>query len=70
MDADNQHQPEDIKKLVTPILNGDYDLVIGSRILGSHEGTNKLRNTGIHLFSKMINLITTAKSFEIPAVSA
>lgn len=59
MDADNQHQPEDIEKLVKPILSGEYDLVIGSRILGSHEGVNRLRNTGINLFSKMINIITS-----------
>ncbi len=34
MDADNQHLPEEIERLVAPILNNEYDLVIGSRILG------------------------------------
>jgi hypothetical protein len=59
MDADNQHQPEDIERLVTPILSGEYDLVIGSRILGTHEGKNRLRNAGIIIFSKIINIITS-----------
>lgn len=59
MDADNQHQPEDIKELVMPILSGEYDLVIGSRILGSHEGTNILRSAGINFFSKIINIATS-----------
>lgn len=59
MDADNQHQPEDIVTLVQPILNRKYDLVIGSRILGEHEGTNRLRNTGIKYFSKIINIATS-----------
>jgi len=31
MDADGQHDPEDIPRLVAPILNDEADLVIGSR---------------------------------------
>ena len=48
MDADNQHSPDDLKKQVIPILNGQYDLVIGSRILGDHAktGINTMLNTG------------------------
>lgn len=32
MDADGQHDPAEIKKLISKVLNG-YDLVIGSRLL-------------------------------------
>ena len=34
MDADGQHNPEDIPRLVAPILDGEADLVIGSRYVG------------------------------------
>lgn len=33
LDGDGQHRPEDIPRLLTPILNGEADLVIGSRFL-------------------------------------
>ena len=33
MDADGQHMPEEIEKLVAPISRGHFDFVIGSRIL-------------------------------------
>ena len=33
MDADGQHDPEDIPRLVAPILDDEADLVIGSRFL-------------------------------------
>ncbi|HLD88586.1 MAG TPA: glycosyltransferase family 2 protein [Candidatus Nanoarchaeia archaeon] len=32
-DADGQHHPSDIKKLIKPILSGNADTVIGSRLL-------------------------------------
>jgi hypothetical protein len=58
MDADNQHNPQDIATMVMPILNDQYDLVIGSRILGNHEKATWFRSIGIVFFSKIISLIT------------
>jgi len=37
IDADGQHDPEDIPKLVEPILSGKADIVIGSRSLAGSE---------------------------------
>ena len=37
MDGDGQHDPKDIENLVTPILNGEVDVVLGSRKLQSGE---------------------------------
>ena len=34
MDADGQHDPRDISKLIEPVQDGTADLVIGSRFLG------------------------------------
>jgi glycosyltransferase involved in cell wall biosynthesis len=36
MDTDGQHNPEDIPKLTSPILDGTADMVIGSRYLNGH----------------------------------
>lgn len=58
MDADNQHRPEDLDKLIGPILDDKIDLVIGSRILGDQEKISRFRNIGIFLFSRIINYIT------------
>jgi glycosyltransferase involved in cell wall biosynthesis len=37
LDADYSDYPEELPRVVTPILAGDADLVIGSRILGERE---------------------------------
>lgn len=56
MDADGQHRPEEIERLIEPILEDKLDIVIGSRVLGEHEGTNKVRWLGIRVFSFIVNL--------------
>jgi hypothetical protein len=58
LDADNQHQPDEIHKLVEPIVDGRYDLVIGSRILGSAERDSLTRYTGVILFSRLVSWLT------------
>jgi hypothetical protein len=55
MDADGQHRPEDIEELVAPILDDEYDVVIGSRILGTREKDNPIRIAGVHVFSAIIS---------------
>ncbi len=61
MDADNQHLPEEIETIVDPILSDKFDLVIGSRVLGESCKSTLLRNTGINLFTKIINFVTGLK---------
>ncbi len=61
MDADNQHRPEDIEKLIRPILHDEADLVIGSRILGDQEKGSRFRQLGIHFFSRIISAATGVK---------
>ena len=57
MDSDGQHNPKEIPKLIKPLLEEDYDMVIGSRFLGSIKtsGVNKLGN---HLLNLLHFLIT------------
>lgn len=57
MDADGQHNPNEIETLVTPILKDDADFVIGSRIIGSSDKYSWFRLFGVGLYSKMINII-------------
>ena len=40
MDADGQHQPEDIPALLAKLSDG-YDMVVGARQSGSHAGTHR-----------------------------
>ncbi|MDO8669178.1 MAG: glycosyltransferase family 2 protein [Candidatus Buchananbacteria bacterium] len=37
-DADGQMQAQEIKKIIDPIASGEYDVVLGSRFLGSAKG--------------------------------
>lgn len=61
MDADNQHLPEDIETLILPIVENQFDLVIGSRIIGKHENDDWVRNVGISILTKIVNIITGLK---------
>ena len=61
MDADCQHRPEDMPTLVRPILAGDYEFVIGSRVLGQREKDSLLRITGVYLFGGLISLLLGKK---------
>jgi Glycosyl transferase family 2 len=57
MDADGQHLPEDLEGLVRPVVAGNLDLVIGSRLLGRQERANRLRLIGIHVFNAVIRAL-------------
>ena len=57
MDGDGQHDPTEIPRLVEPILAGEADFVIGSRIRGRHSDRAGLRALGVHLFSRLINVL-------------
>lgn len=61
MDSDGQHLAEDIEKVVKPVLEGEYDLVIGSRVLGEGVKSSVMRSVGILVFSKIMSLITGVK---------
>ena len=59
MDADGSHRPEDIPKLLVPLLNG-ADVVVGSRFIGKREqhATRKLNRFGNSMFNWLIAFIT------------
>jgi glycosyltransferase involved in cell wall biosynthesis len=57
LDADGQHNPEEIPKVVKPIADGVADLVIGSRFIDTC-GTKEMplyRRLGAQLITKLVN---------------
>jgi glycosyltransferase involved in cell wall biosynthesis len=57
MDTDGQHDPEEIQKLVAPILSGDADMVNGSRYMnGNGKNTPFYRRIGQNVLDKATNL--------------
>jgi GT2 family glycosyltransferase len=55
MDADGQHRPEEVEKLVSPLINDEYDIVIGSRILGSRQKDSLVRAAGVRIFGAIVS---------------
>jgi hypothetical protein len=58
LDADGQHSPEEISRLVAPILDGTADLVNGSRVLGTYEKDSQVRAAGVVIFNWLISALT------------
>ncbi len=56
LDGDGQHDPNDLPSILSPILNGEADLVIGSRHLGNGKGIPSYRRVG----QKMLDVVTNA----------
>jgi glycosyltransferase involved in cell wall biosynthesis len=57
MDSDGQHDPEDIPRLIDPILKGDADIVNGSRYMnGNEKNTPIYRRIGQNILDNATNL--------------
>ena len=54
-DADLQHDPQDLPKLINPILSNSADIVIGSRFLERNDHVKPYRKFGIKLITKIVN---------------
>jgi len=57
LDADGQHDPGEIERLVEPILAGRADFVIGSRLKGHHEAASLVRHVGIYVFNALVSIL-------------
>lgn len=58
MDADGQHDPEDLPALVGPVVAGQADYVQGSRFLGRYDDAGGARDLGIRGFTWLIKRLT------------
>jgi hypothetical protein len=61
MDADGQHQPSELSRLVSPIANGEVDVVNGSRVLGEADPNHAARELGVKLFAQLLSLLTWSR---------
>jgi hypothetical protein len=61
MDSDGQHDPQEMERLVKPLLEGQADMVQGSRVLGSFEVESNVRKHGVRLFSKVLSWLSRTK---------
>jgi glycosyltransferase involved in cell wall biosynthesis len=61
LDADGQHRPEEMDRLVGPIADGTFDVAHGSRVLGYAEPNHVAREMGIIFFNRLVSLITRTK---------
>jgi len=64
LDADGQHDPDEIPHLLKLVLDGDFDLVQGSRFLfDGHKRT--IRDVGNCIFSKFVSILLRQKITDI-----
>ena len=61
LDADGQHLPEEMERLVGPVLDGTVDVAHGSRVLGHAEPNHFAREAGIIFFNRLVSFITRTK---------
>lgn len=61
LDADGQHDPAEMERLVGPLLRGEADMVQGSRILGDFEVESHTRKHGVRLFARLLSVLSRTK---------
>jgi hypothetical protein len=61
LDADGQHLPSEMERLVKPVLDGEVDVAHGSRVLGQADRNHLARELGIVFFNRLVSLITRTK---------
>jgi glycosyltransferase involved in cell wall biosynthesis len=58
LDADGEWNPADVPSVLEPVVAGEADLVIGSRVLGHSDGTDAVRRAGVAVFATTVRLLT------------
>jgi glycosyltransferase involved in cell wall biosynthesis len=61
LDADGQWDPADIAGVLQPVVDGEADFVLGSRVLGRAETDNRLRGLGVRVFGGLVTALTRVK---------
>ena len=58
VDGDGQHDPQEIAKIIAPILEGKADVVVGTRFVGERNySASMARRIGIGVFAGAVSLI-------------
>ena len=61
LDADGQHLPSEMERLVEPVLSSEVDVAHGSRVLGDADPNHFARELGIVFFNRLVSFITRTK---------
>jgi Glycosyl transferase family 2 len=61
LDADGQHVPAEMERLVRPVLEDEVDVAHGSRLLGEAEPNARARELGIVFFNRVVSFITRTR---------
>jgi glycosyltransferase involved in cell wall biosynthesis len=61
LDADGQWDPADVAPVLQPVVDGEADFVLGSRVLGRTENDNRLRGLGVRVFGTLVSALTGVK---------
>ena len=60
-DSDGQHRSKDIQSVIQPIINGEADIVIGSRFLENEIEMPRYRKFGIKTITSLANISSEIK---------
>jgi glycosyltransferase involved in cell wall biosynthesis len=58
LDADGQWDPQVIPVVLEPVVSGEADFVLGSRVLGRAETDDSFRQAGVRVFAMLASLLT------------
>jgi glycosyltransferase involved in cell wall biosynthesis len=62
LDGDGQHDPEELPKLLEPVLAGRADIAVGSRFAGAGDYKPPLmRRLGIRFYARVVSLLVRQK---------
>lgn len=61
LDGDAQHEPDEIPHLIRPIVDGDADVVVGSRFLATKSDIPAWRKVGQHTLTVLTNGMSGTK---------
>ena len=58
VDGDGQHDPAQLPKILAPVMDGDADMVVGSRFAGgSVYRSTAVRRVGIRIFASVVSAV-------------
>jgi glycosyltransferase involved in cell wall biosynthesis len=58
LDGDGQWNPAELPTVLEPVVSGEADFVIGSRVLGAAETDDGFRQAGVHVFGALVRVLT------------
>jgi glycosyltransferase involved in cell wall biosynthesis len=61
LDGDGQWNPTELPVVLEPVVAGEADFCIGSRVLGAAETDDAFRHAGVHVFGALVRALTGSR---------